>query len=387
MHDVPRTADVVVIGGGIAGCATAFFAQRAGLRTALVEKRPALATLTTPVSTGAFRLQFDNPEEMALVRDSVALFADLEARGHDLEIRRQGYLFAALTDAGAVAQAELVTRQRDWGLHDVELLTSAQARSRFPYLGEEVKNARFRQQDGWLNPRRLSEVLAQESGATIVLGHTVTGFLRDGGRVAGVRLGSDAIAAPWTILCAGPFSSGLAAQAGLPLPIRPVRRHKLVLPDVPQVPQDAPMTIEYETGAHWRPALRGAFALWTAPAGEETPLEDPPTSAAFAFGLLDPRSDHALARVAPFWNEVWGTPGLLWWLQAGYYDYTPDHRPLLGPSAVPGLALNTGYSGHGIMAGPGGSRLAIDVLTGAIKAEDNPFRPDRPMIERAFDVL
>ncbi|TMG33699.1 MAG: FAD-dependent oxidoreductase, partial [Chloroflexi bacterium] len=47
------------------GCATAFFARRAGLRTIVIEKRPALATLTTPVSTGAFRLQFDNPEEIA----------------------------------------------------------------------------------------------------------------------------------------------------------------------------------------------------------------------------------------------------------------------------------------------------------------------------------
>jgi sarcosine oxidase subunit beta len=206
--------------------------------------------------------------------------------------------------------------------------------------------------------------------------------------VTGVRLaGGASVSADWVLLAAGPLSTALASKAGIELPIRPVRRQKLVIPDAPQVPAGAPMTVEYETGAHWRPALRGAYALWTAPAPEEEAVEDPPPSADFAFGLLDPRGDHALARVAPFWKEVWETPGLQWWLQAGYYDYTPDHRPLLGPSRVPGLALNTGYSGHGIMAGVGGSRRVIDAISGRMKAEENPLRPDREMSERAFDVL
>ena len=70
----PPTADVVIVGGGIVGCATAFFAMRAGLHVVVLERRPALATLTTPASTGAFRLQFDNPEEIALVREGIDLF-------------------------------------------------------------------------------------------------------------------------------------------------------------------------------------------------------------------------------------------------------------------------------------------------------------------------
>src|SRR5215472_8369904 len=74
VDDVPSSADIVVIGGGIVGCATAFYASRAGLDVVLLEKRTALCTLTTPVSTGAFRLQFDNPEEIALVRESIELF-------------------------------------------------------------------------------------------------------------------------------------------------------------------------------------------------------------------------------------------------------------------------------------------------------------------------
>src|SRR3954462_12100889 len=102
--DLPRTADVAVIGGGIAGAATAFFASRAGLDVVLLEKRPALCTLTTPASTGAFRLQFDNPEEIAVVREGINLFDNFGEvaglTGYDLCIRKQGYLFCASSDAG-----------------------------------------------------------------------------------------------------------------------------------------------------------------------------------------------------------------------------------------------------------------------------------------------
>src|SRR5207237_9454702 len=93
--EMPRTADVVVIGGGIVGAATAFFASRAGLDVVLLEKRPALCTLTTPASTGAFRLQFDNPEEIAVVREGIQLFDNFGEvgglPGYDLFIRKQGY--------------------------------------------------------------------------------------------------------------------------------------------------------------------------------------------------------------------------------------------------------------------------------------------------------
>jgi glycine/D-amino acid oxidase-like deaminating enzyme len=66
---------------------------------------------------------------------------------------------------------------------------------------------------------------------------------------------------------------------------------------------------------------------------------------------------------------------------------TPDHRPLIGPSTVSGLYVNTGYSGHGIMGSAAGSRILIDVLTGRIKRQDNPFRLERTFETRSLDVL
>lgn len=376
----------MVIGGGIIGCATAYFAQKAGLRTIVVEKRPALATLTTPVATGAFRLQFDNREEVELVRESVEFFDELHSEV-DLGLRHQGYLFVARTEEGARAQAAMVRDQRRWGLTDVELLSSQEARRRFPYLAPEIANARFRQGDGWLQPRRLALEIARASGASLRTGVGVTGFVRHRDRVNGVETTAGRIEAGTTLIACGPLSGPVGRQAGVELPLTTVRRQKLIVPDLSLVPQGAPMTIEFETGAHWRPAGKGAHALWTAPAPAEPPLEEVPTTSTFAFGLLDPGSDHALARIAPFWKDAWGSSRLQWWLQAGQYTYTPDRRPLLGPTSIDGLAVNTGYSGHGIMGSIGGSRRAVDAITGRTKPQDNPFRPDRPMEARTFDIL
>ena len=83
------------------------------------------------MATGAFRLQFDNAEEVELVRESVAFFDELHERV-DVGLFHQGYLFVARTDEGAQIQANLAAAQRQWGLTDVELLGSVEARQRFP---------------------------------------------------------------------------------------------------------------------------------------------------------------------------------------------------------------------------------------------------------------
>jgi glycine/D-amino acid oxidase-like deaminating enzyme len=390
--ELPATADVVVIGGGIVGAATAFFACRAGLRVVLLEKQPALCTLTTPASTGAFRLQFDNPEEIALVREGIELFenfAEVAALpGYDLDMHQQGYLFCATSEAGIEHQRHFVEALHGWGVRDVELLSGDEARYRFSYLSPEIVQARFRARDGWLDPKRLTFGYARASGASICLDTTATGFVLRGDRVVGVETPRGSIACEYAVVAAGPFGGRLAAKAGVQLDLRPTIRHKLVIPDLPALPGDGPMTIHEETAAHWRPGLRGAYGLFTdpnTPPGE--PLDNVPTDVNFALGLLDPRSPRSLARLSLIWKAAWDEGALYWLLQAGQYTYTPDHRPLLGPSDVGGLVLNCGYSGHGIMASAGGSRLTVDAMLARVPPEQNPFRPQRTMVERHLDIL
>jgi sarcosine oxidase subunit beta len=389
---LPNFADLVIIGGGVAGAATAFYAAQAGFSPLLLEKRPALCTLTTPVSTGAFRLQFDNRPEFALVRNSIDLFLNFPDRtgllDFDLKIEQPGYLWLTSEEPGAQRQRDLVVQQRSWGLDDVELLDGDEARKRFPYLASEVIQARYRAKDGFLDPKALTMGLVTASGARVSVSTRLTGFIFAGGRLASVATTEGSIDTPRVVVAAGPFSGVVAEAAGIKLGLKTPRRHKLILPEVPQVPPWAPMTIDEDFGGHWRPGLEGAFLLHTDPNSPNSPpSDDPTTDHRFYDHLLDPASPYSVARLSPFWREVWEQNIADWVLQAGQYAETPDHRPLIGESPIEGLYLNTGYSGHGVMAAPGGSRLLVDLMTGKMNPADNPFRPDRGFSKRKQDVL
>jgi sarcosine oxidase subunit beta len=391
-EELPRTADLVVIGGGVVGAATAFHAARAGLRPLIVEARPALCTLTTPVATGAFRLQFDNPEELELVRESVELFLHFaEVTGqseHDPAVRQQGYLFATTSEERAAWQRSLVERQHGWGLTDVEVLDGDEVRRRFPFVSPDVVQARFRAGDGFLDPKELTLGLAAASGASVAVDARVTGFVVDGDRLSGVETSRGEVGCERAVIACGPLSGLVARLAGVELPIETVRRHKLVIPELARVPPDAPMAIDDDTATHWRPFLRGAAVLCTDPSTDPSPPTDEvPLDEEFAIAVLDPSSPLAAARITPFWREVWDEGPPAWFLQAGQYTMTPDHRPLVGPTGVAGLWVNTGYSGHGVMGSPAASRILADLLTGRLVPQDNPFRLDREFAERDLDTL
>src|SRR5215831_7256417 len=217
----PRTADLVIVGGGVAGAALAFFARRAGLAVVIVERRPALGTWSTAAATGAFRLQFDNPEELAVVRESVGFFLSFADEtglaGYDLGLETGGYLWVATDEATAARQRALVERQRGWGLDDVELIAGEELRRRFPYLCEGVLQARFRAGDGWLDPRRLTIGLARASRARVVAPAEVMELDVERDTVRGVVTDRGAISAAAVVIAAGNRSARLAASVGLTL--------------------------------------------------------------------------------------------------------------------------------------------------------------------------
>jgi sarcosine oxidase subunit beta len=392
---LPRGAELVIIGGGIVGAATAFYAARAGLRPLLLERRPALCSLTTAVAAGGVRLQLETEEQLRLVRESSRLFGEFaevtRQADYSAGLRRQGYLWLTTGEDGAERQRRLVAEQRGWGVTGVELLSGDEARRVFPFVGPEVVQARFRAEDGLLDPKGVTMGLVAASGAQVAVGCGVVGLrCQDaGGRVTGVETTLGRVSADAVVVAAGPFSGEVARLAGVELPVSTVRRQKLVLPEVPQVPEAAPMTIDDDTGAHWRPAFRGAALLFADPATPPSPpSDDVPLDHRFVFQLLDPSSRVSVGRVTPFWRDVWSVWSASWMLQAGHYTMTPDHRPLIGHTAVEGLLVNSGYSGRGVMAGPAGSRLLADLLSGRTSGGDNPFRPDRRFSGRpGVDIL
>jgi sarcosine oxidase subunit beta len=373
--EFPSTADAIVVGGGISGAASAFFLARAGLRPVIVERLPALAALTTSQSMEAMRAQFIEPENVAMMRESIAFYEAFAERtglhDYDIGIHQPGYLFLTTEPEGLEGFRQRVEAQHRLGLTDVELLDGAQARERFPFVSEEVTAATFRQRDGWLSAHEAAYGFAQASSAKVLLSTNVSDISMTGGRVSGVVTSRGPIAAPVVVLATGPYSAQVAAMAGVELPLRIIRRHRLTIGQHPLVPQDAPMTIDQDTGAHWRPESPGAALAWAQP--EEPPSE--PTDEVmpnpmFPFEVLE-----GVSRLCPFWLEV--AESLKRdqvFLTAGQYTVTPDDKPIIGPyPEILGLFFNLGYSGHGVMAAPGGGRLLADLVMGATQDRDNPF--------------
>jgi sarcosine oxidase subunit beta len=294
-------------------------------------------------------------------------------------MRRQGYLWLARTGEIAERQRELVERQRGWGVDGVELLSGDQTRDRFPWVPPDVLQARFRQDDGLIEPKRIAMGLLEGSDAEVVTGVGVTGFQVSAGRLVAVETDQGRIGCDACVIAAGPLSELLTRAAGIDLPVSAVRRQRVLLWDVPEVPRDAPMTIDELTTTHWRPVASGAYLLY--PDASEPgadPVEQVPADPDFALRLLDPDSEIAVAHTAGFWRQVWERAGSAWVVQAGQYTMTPDQRPLIGPTEVDGIHVNTGYSGHGVMAGPAGGEILAQLLSGA--RSDNPFRLDREFV-------
>ena len=375
------SADLVVIGGGIVGAATAFHAARAGLRIILVERRPGLATLTTTRSLEGVRAQFDDPEDIAMMRESLEVFEHfaetLGVPGLDVSFHQQGYLFLSQTEEGAARIGERVARQHAAGLADVELLPGCEARRRFGFLAEDVTAAAFRQRDGWVASHEATYgfIAGAGSRARVLLDTEVLGFELDRGRLCAVRTQHGRIETPRAVIAAGPFTGRVAAMAGLEIPFFALRRHRGGIKAHPLIPRSAPMTISLDTGAHWRPEGTGAWIGWSGALDEQPEEQRELVPADWTFPAL---ALEAIARFSPFWEDVAATlTRANVTVEAGQYDMTPDAKPLIGPTEVEGLFLNAGYSGHGVMGSPAGARVCVDVMLGRVPQAENPFRPSR----------
>ncbi len=376
--EFPRKADVVVIGGGILGTTTAFYASIAGLQTVVLEMRDGLGTLTTAASEECFRAQFSEPENVAMMKASIEVFENfpevIGVPGYDIGLHQQGYLFYTDDPEGPQTLRAQVEHQQSIGLDDVEFLSGDEVRQRFPWASPKVTAATYRARDGWLSTHELTHGFAKGSEALFLLRTKALGIELGSRGVEGVETNRGHISTPTVVIAAGPFSGQVAGLAGLELPLTILRRQKAIIGQDPAIPQDAPMTISIPSGAYWRPEVGGAAIGWALPEEPGEPLEKVPTDWAFPALVLE-----EISKLAPFWGEVVGrlTRDSVF-LSAGQYTCTPDSKPILGPSPdVEGLFFNLGYSGHGIMAAPEGSRYVVAMITGQMSDQDNPFSCQR----------
>ncbi|HEY5435465.1 MAG TPA: FAD-binding oxidoreductase [Candidatus Limnocylindrales bacterium] len=376
---LPATADLVIVGGGIAGAADAFFLGRYGLSPVVLERAPQLGSLTTAQAVACFRAQWDDANYAALVLPSIAFYEAFEVDtgldGWAIGLRQQGWLFLTAAPDGPAAFGRFVEATRSFGVRDSELLVGDEIRRRFPWVAEHMTAATFRARDGWVSPYEVVHGLARASAAEFFLGTAAFEILVDGGRVTGVRTGQGAIATPRVVVSAGPFARRLAAAAGFDLPVTMVRHHRAMVAPQPEIPADGPMTLDVDTHAYWRPEGGGAFLGMGQDEDGTEPADPVPTDWTFPAVVMD-----AASRAVPFWSTIADRlTGPEVSLAAGQYTCTADGLPLIGGCDIEGLYFHTGDNGWGIEGGPEAGRRLAAIVAGAEPDDaSNPYRLDRP---------
>jgi sarcosine oxidase subunit beta len=358
-----RTADVVVIGGGIVGSSIAYHLVAGGCKNVLViERETAQGKGSTGKSMGGVRAQFSTPVNIQMSLYSIPFYASFEERlGYPCDYRPQGYLFCATNEKQVAYLRANYDKQVAMGLKNVDLVSGAEIRGLFPQLrGDDIAGGSFCSTDGFVDPYSAMigfMTWASERGATLWKNASVTGISRNiDDRSFEVTTTRDTVSTRTVVNCAGPWAAPIARMVGIDLPVEPLRRMLVPTEPFDQFPHTAPMIVDMSNGFHFRPESRGFLLAWNDP--EETPGYKTDFDPGFIEKILTRAADRV-----PVFENVAVNPQRAW---AGLYEMTPDHHPILGESnEVPGYFFANGFSGHGVMHSPATGKILSDlILTG-----------------------
>jgi sarcosine oxidase len=278
------TADVVIVGGGIAGSATAYFlstdAAFRGRRILIVERDLSYRDCSTARSAGGIRQQFSTPENIAMSQFTLAMLRRLRTvfgADADVAFREQGYLIMASAQ-GQPLLAENVKLQQSMGA-DTALLGAAELETRFPWLSAEGVAAAGLglTGEGWFDPMSLANLFrkAAIAAGAIVVGDGVTGFEMRG-RVQSVALArGGSVACAHAVNAAGAWAGEVAALAGIALPVEPRKRYVYVIDcrEASDALRLAPLTVD-PSGVWFRPEGRFFLCGKSPEADQEPPASD-----------------------------------------------------------------------------------------------------------------
>jgi sarcosine oxidase subunit beta len=355
-----KSADVIIIGGGIVGSSIAYHLTEAGIRNVVVlERETHQGKGSTGKSMGGVRAQFSTPISIQMSLYSIPFFDTFdEVMGHPSGYRPQGYLFVATDPRHMAYLRENYQRQVEAGLKTVHLLCPDDIRRIAPEIrSDDVIGGSFCSTDGFVDPHSVMTGFMQkamERGVQLLRETEVTGIPVDAQGVCGVETSQGPIAGRVVVNAAGAWAGQVARQAGIDLPVEPLRRMLVPTEPFEKVSHESPMVVDMSTGFHYRPEGRGLLLAWNDP--EETPGFKTNFDRAFIEKVLT-RGVNRL----PVLEEAEVNPKRAW---AGLYEMTPDHFPVIGPvKSLPGLFLANGFSGHGVMHSPATGRILADLIT------------------------
>ena len=357
-----KTADVIIVGGGIMGVSAAFFLRRRGLSVILLE-RGLVGQQASGTNFGNVRRQGRYLHQLPLSNRAREIWLKLpELIGEDCEFLASGHLRVCYTSEQADKVESYARDSRDYGL-DLEMISSNALRDRYPYLGREAIAGCLDPTGGHANPRLAAPAFGRAAarvGADIRENVEVTGIARTQGDFIVEVQGQDELRAAIVLVTAGAWGGRLSAAFGEPVPLSVHGPQMAVTEPLPYrigptIGVSTPHV--YET-VYFRQVERGNIVLGGStrgPASIETNR-----AAVLPENILGQMEQ--LRRVMPGFAAV--NIIRVW---SGVESYLPDDMPIMGPSATtPGLFYAFGFCGAGFQIGPGvGDVMAELIATGA----------------------
>ncbi|MDP9649097.1 NAD(P)/FAD-dependent oxidoreductase [Paraburkholderia caledonica] len=349
MSDAPHY-DVAIAGGGLVGSSAALALASRGLRVGLFERRFCGAQ-ASGVNYGGVRCQGRPVEQMPLAMRARRIWDRLpDLIGIDGEFTVSGHLRLARSENDLAALQQWADMARDYGLH-AQLLSGAQFRERYPWLGAAAVGGSLCASDGHANPRLVSPAFARAAraaGADVREQTALSGIHHDGKRFH-MRAGDTQISADWLINSAGAWANTVASYFGESAPMKPIYPNMWVT-------EPLPLFITHNLGVYGggiyaRQVARGNCVIGGGRGHGDGEYGQPSTETTRAVmrdacALLPALREALLIRT---WSGVEGE--------------TPDSNPIIGPSrAVPRLLHAFGFSGGGFLLAPGVGEVLADLV-------------------------
>jgi sarcosine oxidase subunit beta len=350
-----ESADVVIAGGGIMGCALAYQLSKRKVDVLLLE-RETLGSQSTGKCAGGVRQQFSTEANVRVQRMSVRMLETFEQEiGHPADFRQIGYLFVLTRPQQIEDFRHNMEMWHRIGLTEARWVAPDEAAKMVPVLNvEDVLGCTFCPSDGIASPADVTSGYAKAArrlGARLKEGVAVTGIDVASGRVQGVQSSAGDIATRMVINCAGAWSASIGRMAGLEIPVLPYRRQIAVTGTFPAVLRSNPMTVDFQTSLYFHP--EGDGVLIGMSDREEPPGFVTEVNWDFLARMFEQAAHRAPVLAGAGVKTAW----------AGLYESTPDHQAILGPvGELDGFWCAAGFSGHGFMQAPGAALLLTQLL-------------------------
>ncbi|MDG4820678.1 FAD-dependent oxidoreductase [Asanoa sp. WMMD1127] len=380
---IPQRARVVVIGGGVIGTSVAYHLAAAGWTDVVLLERDKLTSGTTWHAAGLMvtfgSLSETSTEMRKYTRD---LYARLEAEtGQSTGLKQVGFIEVAADEDRLEEYRRVSAFNRYCGI-DVQEIGPGEIKELFPLARTDDLLAGFYvADDGRANPVDVTMALAKGArlrGATIVEGVPVTGVLRCGGTVTGVRTPQGDIEAEYVVNCAGMWARQLGEQAGVSIPLQAAEHYYLITEPIDGVTGDLPVLEDPSSYGYYREEGAGLMVgLFEA---ECAPWHVDRVPESFSFGTIPPDWD----RMAPYLEKamarvpITGEVGVRTFF-CGPESFTPDLSPVFGEAPeLRNYFVAAGLNSIGILTGGGiGRALAQWIVDGRPDVDVTGMNIDR----------